>query len=220
MIEAIIFDMDGVIVDSEPLWARAYKQQLAHRGLKPPRSAQYKKFVNQHYRGRSQYHAIKMMKQFYGISGSVAALLTERLDLLFDIFDAKLQTLPGAIPLFKKLSTHYPLAVASASPRPVIDYVMKRFQLKRFFKQSISGDEFTHSKPHPEVFLQAARKLKTNPRRCLVIEDSANGVMAAHRAQMTCIGLKHPYNTRQDFIKAATIVKSLNQITLSYIQSL
>lgn len=212
--------MDGVIVNSEPLWVISYHKQLEKRGLKPPTTIAYKKFAKQHYRGRSQYHSIKMMKQYYGITGSIDNLLKERLQFLFQEFDKKLKLMPGAMELFKKLSTHYPMAVASAAPRSVINYVMRRFALKKYFKTSISGDEFTHSKPHSEIFLNAVKKINIPPAHCLVIEDSSNGAKAAHRANMKCIGLKTSYNTKTDFATVNTIVPRLSAITLTYIKSL
>ncbi|MBI5037607.1 MAG: HAD family phosphatase [Candidatus Kerfeldbacteria bacterium] len=220
MIEAIIFDMDGVVIDSEDLWAEAYRRQLAKRGLEVPTSASYRRFVNTHYRGRNQRHAIMMMQRFYGITDPYHLLYRERVKFLLSIFDEQLKLIPGIRGLLAKVSRRFPLALASSSPHPVIAYVLKRYQLKKYFSAVVSGDDFRHSKPSPEIFLTTARKLHTPPERCLVIEDTLSGVVAAHRARMRCIGLKQRYNSARDLQKADRMVQRLTQITIPVIQSL
>ena len=220
MIEAIIFDMDGVVIDSEDLWAEAYRRQLAKRGLEVPASASYHRFVNTHYRGRNQRHAIMMMQRFYGITDPYHLLYRERIKFLLNIFDQRLKIIPGIRGLLAKVSRRYPLALASSSPHAVIQYVLKRYEFKRFFSTVVSGDDFKHSKPDPEIFLTSAKKLHCAPNQCLVIEDSVSGVLAAHRARMRCIGLKQRYNSARDLQKADRMVQRLTQITIPMIQSL
>lgn len=220
MIEAIIFDMDGVVIDSEDLWAEAYRRQLAKRGLEVPTTASYHRFVNTHYRGRNQRHSIMMMQRFYGITDPYHLLYRERIKFLLSIFDQKLTLIPGIRGLLQKTSRRYPLALASSSPHPVIQYVLKRYNLRGYFSAVVSGDDFKHSKPDPEIFLTSAKKLHSQPKNCLVIEDSASGVIAAHRARMRCIGLKQRYNSARDLQKADLMVQRLTQITIPLIQSL
>ncbi len=220
MIRAIIYDMDGVITDSEYLWAAAYRRQLARYGKTPPRTAAYRRFVNTHYRGRNQRHAITMMKRWYGIQGNIADLSRERVDLLLDIFDRKLKLVPGIRGLLAKTKRHYHLALASSSPRRVINYTVRRYSLRPYFRTITSGDDFHHSKPDPEIFLTTARHLGIRPPECLVIEDSMSGVQAARRARMRSIGLRQPYNSRRDLQQADVVIQRLFDITLPLIRSL
>lgn len=220
MIRGIIFDMDGVVIDSEHLWVEAIRQQMAKRSLVIPRTAAYQRYVNLHFRGRNQRHAILMWKRYFHLAEPANELIRERVTLLLNIFKQKLRPIPGIRGLLNKTHPRYPLALASSSPRSVIRYALRRVHLRSYFQSVISGDDFHHSKPNPEIFLTAARQLRLPARDCLVIEDSLSGVLAAHRARMRCIGLKQPYNTRRDLQTADIVVQRLSQITLPLIRSL
>jgi len=214
MIKAIIFDMDGVIVDSEKLWWQAIDDQMEKHGIKTDHSPALKKFINIHIRGRTQKYAITMAKKRFGLKGSYEQILNERINILIRIFKQKLKSIPGSIPLIRYLHQNgYPLAIASSSPRRVINFVIKQFKLKPYFKIIVSGDDFKKSKPHPEIFLKCAKILKEKPSNILVIEDSISGIQAAHRAKMKCIALKQPYSSYKDLHQADIIVKRLSTIS-------
>lgn len=220
MIRAILYDMDGVISDSEHLWAQAINQQMTRRGIVIPRTHTYERFLAQHVRGRSQWYSISQLKKYFGLQGSVASILDERLKLVRNIFSQRLRPVPGILGLLKKTAHHYPLAVASSSPPSIIQLSLRKLRVRKYFDVVISGDDFKASKPHPEIFLTAAKRLGVPPRQCLVIEDSYSGVLAAQQAHMTCIGLKRDYNTRRDLQKADRVVQRLFDITLPMIRSL
>ena len=162
MIKAIIFDMDGVIADSEKLWWKAIDEQMEKHGVKVDHSPAFKKFINIHIRGRSQKYAITMAKK--RLKGSYEQLLNERLNILIRIFKQELRSISSSIPLIRFLHLNeYPLAIASSSPRKIIKFVIKKFKLKPYFKVIVSGDDFKKSKPHPEIFLKCARLFKEKP---------------------------------------------------------
>ncbi len=221
MIKAIIFDMDGVIVDSEKLWWKAIDEQMEKHGIQINRSPALKKFINTHVRGRSQKYAINMAKKRFGLKGSYEQLLNERLNILIRIFKQELKAISSSIPLIRLLhQNRYPLAIASSSPKRIINFVIKQFKLKPLFKIIVSGDDFKKSKPHPEIFLKCAKLFKKKPSNILVIEDSISGIQAAHRAKMKCIALKQPYTSYKYLKTADLIVNKLSKITVRVIKNL
>ncbi len=220
MIRAVIYDMDGVITDSEHLWAEAINAQLKKHGVDVPQTAAYERFLARHVRGRSQQYSIMKVKAYFGLTESVDTILQERLSMVKKLFHQKLKPVAGIHGLLEKTSRHYPLAVASSSPRSIINLSLAKIRARSYFTVVISGDDFTESKPHPDIFLTTARKLGVTPAECLVIEDSYSGVEAAHRAGMRCIGLKQPYNSHKDLQKADRVVQRLFDITLPMIRSL
>jgi HAD superfamily hydrolase (TIGR01509 family) len=221
MIKAIIFDMDGVIVDSEPLWEKGAKVYFQKIGKTFPTSRRFKQFINLHFRGRNQKYIVSVLKKKFGLRGSYIKILRDRLLILFKIFDKELKLIPGALPLIKKFHQHgYLLLLASSSPKEVISYMVKRYKLKRYFKKIISGDDFRHGKPNPEIFIKGAGLLGEKPRDILVIEDSISGVQAAHRAGAKCIALKQPYTANKYLKTADLVVKKLNQITIKKLKKI
>ncbi len=221
MIRAIIFDLDGVIVDSEPLWENAMRIHLLRYGIHANRDKKTERFISKYIRGRSEKEGIASLKKHFGLRGSYKKILKERLRILFQIFDRELKEIPGAISLIKKLHANgYPLILASSSPEPAIRYILLRYKLRKYFKAVISGENFKKGKPHPDIFLACAKIFKEKPSSILVIEDSISGVAAAHRAGMVCIALKQPYTPRKDLQSAYKIIGALKEITLSLIQAI
>jgi beta-phosphoglucomutase family hydrolase len=184
MIEAILFDMDGVLVDSEPFHAEIEKRQ----------------FVLNQISISSEEHS-----QFTGIASEVmwkqlasqldldlsAEELTEqnRIESIRFFNDlSEIPVTPGLTEILDKLTEkQIPLAVASSSFPEIIDLVLTRTRLKKYFQVIVSSQEAGKSKPEPDVFLLAAKKLGVEPKKCIVIEDSANGIKAAKSAGMFCI---------------------------------
>jgi len=222
MIKAIIFDMDGVIVDSEPLWEKELKAYLKKKGITFPASRSFKKFLNTHLRGRSQNYIINfILKKKFKIKGSYNKILNERTKILLKIFNQELKAIPGTIPLIKRLYKHgYPLLLASSSPKKVINYIVNKYKIRKYFKHFVSGDDFKVGKPNPKIFLKSAKLLKEKPVNILVFEDSISGVEAAYRAGMPCIVLKQPYTPYSKLKTADLVVKNLNKVTLSTIKQL
>ena len=221
MIKAIIFDMDGVIVDSEPLWYKTAEEHLKLFGRKLPRSRSFKRYVSTTLRGRTQQYVIKILRSKFGVTGSAKKIINDRVNILLKIFDKGLKAVPGALALINYLhQRNYKLLMASSSPRRVVNYVVKKYKLNKYFQKTVSGDDFQHSKPHPQIFLESAKLLREKPANVLVIEDSYSGIKAAKRAGMKCIGLKQPYTAYQYLKKADLVVKSLKGIDLKTIKEL
>lgn len=108
---------------------------------------------------------------------------------------------------------NFSLALASSSPHEQINYILENLGIKRYFHSTISGEDVKEGKPHPEIFLKAARSVGIDPESCVVIEDSHNGVTAAKNANMKCIGYKNPNSGNQDLSNADITVLSLKKIS-------
>jgi len=213
--------MDGVLVDSEPLWAEAIRRQFKKRGIVFSSAKKYTAFVDHYLRGRTQRDGYWHTKKLFRLKAGYPEILQERLKILFRLFHKKLRPLPGALALVKACHDQkLPLVLASSSPVPVISFVVKKFHLKKYFLRSLSGDNCRHSKPHPEIFLKAAKLLRQQPKNILVIEDSISGILAAKRAGMKCIALKQSYTALKYLRKADCVVKNLKQVNSRLLHSL
>jgi HAD superfamily hydrolase (TIGR01509 family) len=181
-IEAVIFDLDGVIVDSEIWWDEARREFAAQRG-----------------RSWSEADRAAVMG---ANSRQWSATMRERLHL--DEPDTKIERaiveavveryrregapkIPGAVEAVRRIALAWPTAVASSAHREVIDAALEATGLTEVFRVVVSSDEVERGKPEPDVYLEAARRLGVEPLRCLVVEDSLNGVKAAKAAGMTCV---------------------------------
>jgi HAD superfamily hydrolase (TIGR01509 family) len=191
--DAVIFDMDGVLVDSEPLYMAVERQSFAHYGIALDEREQ-SRFV-----GTSQQQMWREIKVMYGLEVAIADLIAEhQLQVLRVLGHSSLEPMPGVMKLIEELKTHgIPCALASSSPRKLVECVLERIGLTGCFAPMICGDEVRLSKPEPEIFLLAAARLGVPPHRCLVIEDSRHGVAAAKAAGMQCIGLRNPNSGEQ-----------------------
>ncbi len=215
MIKAVIFDMDGVMVDSEYLWERAETILLSRRNIE----------YNDQYRdqivGLNQNDSGKLLIETFSLNESIEKVISERIDILFELYDNQLKLNTGLINLLEKLKiNNFLLAVASSSPKKLVRYVVDKFKLSNYFHAIISGDNAAEGKPHPEIYLKTAQELSTAPKSCVAIEDSINGLISAKEAGMYCIAVPDKRLSQNLFKKADIILCSLDEITISTIKSL
>jgi HAD superfamily hydrolase (TIGR01509 family) len=207
MIKAVIFDMDGVIVDSEPLHIRAERMTLAPYGLNIS-DAEF-----QTYMGRTSRFLLQDMIRKHRLPASLDELYPKHMQHLFRLYQEELKPIPGAVELIRLLYQRgFDLAVASSSDKELILIMLKVLHISSLFKTWVSGEEMERVKPFPDIFLEAARRLKQPPECCIVIEDSYAGVLAAKSAGMTCIGFVSPNSPNQDLSKADIIVNNLREL--------
>lgn len=206
--KAVIFDMDGVIIDSEPVHFRLETRMLSELGLNLPLE-EHESFL-----GTSSYEFFETLKKRYLLSASVEALVTEERERYMEQLQSiELPLIPGIPELVRTLHTEgFPLAVASSAPHEQIDLVMTKSGLGHFFPVRISGDDVMRSKPDPGIFLKTAEALNTPPASCWVLEDSANGIAAARAAGMHAIAYCAPSAPSQDLSAAEAVVNSITEV--------
>jgi len=179
----VIFDMDGLLVDSEPLWQEAEMEFLAAHGHS------YDPFIARRHAGLRFTDVIAVMQREYLLAGDPKALVHELIDLFLSRYLNKLRLLPGADEAIRGLGVIHPAAIASSSPLTIIRHVVRRFKWDPLLAALCSGDEVCMGKPAPDLFLLAAKRLRVPPIACCVLEDTLTGVRAAKAAGMRCIAI-------------------------------
>jgi HAD superfamily hydrolase (TIGR01509 family) len=210
MIQTVIFDMDGVIVDTEPVHHYAYFKQFAELDIVVSEEI-YTSFT-----GNSTRNTFQKLKNLFPIEAEVEDLIQRKRTIFNDAFDTKtdLFLLDGVEKLIKDLHANgMQLIVASSASKVTIDRVFKRFGLYQYFTHVVSGEDFPNSKPHPAIFEHAA-SLSIGPKEnCIVIEDSANGVVAAKAAGIFCIGYVSEHSKRQDLSPADRVINHFDELS-------
>ena len=201
--EAIVFDAEGVVIDTEPLWDEAQKLLLERRGVQYDRGR-----VKHLIAGKSVLEGIAVIQREFKIPGDPMALAAERGNDMRRLIADRLQFVPGFEEFFARVDKAYKTCIATSMPVELLDIVNRRLHLPTLFGDRIFSisDVGNRSKPEPDLFLFAARKLSVAPDRCLVIEDSPNGIEAARRAGMYCIGLATTFS--RELLTGATAIAS------------
>jgi HAD superfamily hydrolase (TIGR01509 family) len=200
---ALIFDMDGLLIDSEPLYQKTEKKILADFGVED----------------------FSILDEAFGMKNEEAfAMYVERLDLPADpddllnrcreqmliMFEEELQLMPHALTCLEAFHRKgHPMALASGSMRVLLNAATSRFGLEKYFPVMVSGDDVQRGKPDPEIFLLAAARLGVKPGDCLVFEDAVHGVTAAKAAGMYCVAVPTPRVPRERFVEADWIFEQL-----------
>jgi len=210
MIKAVIFDLDGVLIDSEPLHCRADTQLLRELGADP--SANY----FDRFTGWTDAAMWEAIKTDYHLTKSIDQLMKMQVPIKLNLLkEGDFKATPGIAELLEEIKTaHLPIAIASSSPKIFIEAVLEKIGIKQYFKILISGEEIERSKPEPDIFLKAALLLNVDPSECLVVEDSKSGTIAAKKAGMKCIGYQNFNSGNQDLSNADLIVNNIKEIDI------
>lgn len=213
-LKAVLFDMDGVIVDTEPLHRKAYFKMFSDLEIDVSEDL-YTSFT-----GSSTKKVCETLIQRYHLHHTHTELADIKRAYFKDYFynDADFDLIPGV----RKLIEHYynngvQLIVASSASRVTIDMVFEKFGLEKYFNGKISGAELKESKPHPEVFLLAAKMAGEPLENCMIIEDSTNGILAAHRAHIFCAAYRSQHSHNQDYALANITVSDYTELELDKI---
>jgi HAD superfamily hydrolase (TIGR01509 family) len=210
--KAFIFDMDGVIVDSEPLHSRVKLATFRHYGIA------FAEPELEKYMGRTTRALFQDAVRTAGRTDiDVEEMIAYKHALYLDILrhDDAVQPVAGIMSLCRELAAcHIPAALASSAARIVIEALLKKFGLADYFQSVLSGADLPKGKPDPAVYLLSAERLGVNPADCVVLEDAASGVAAAKAAGMYCIAYHNPHSGQQDLARADEIVESIKDISL------
>lgn len=210
-VDAIVFDMDGVLVDSEPLHTRATTLLLADCGL------DWDESESAEYIGLTDIESFAALKRRHRLAGEPADLAARWADRTIVLLQEHARPLPGvpAVPLALR-ERGYRLALASSSRPSVIAATLDAIGARHLFELFVSGAEVSRGKPAPDVFLETARRLGVSPAHCLVIEDSHHGVTAARAAGMRCLAIPCATTAHQDFTHATARLTTLPDV-LTYL---
>lgn len=182
---AVVFDLDGTLVDSEPNYFEAARRLLAARGVTDYTWADHERYV-----GISTRETLDLFKQRYGLGAPLDELLTETNDRYLELARTSTRVHPEMRKLVELLAgDRVPMAVASGSSPEAIAAVLSGTGLDSWFGTAVSADEVANGKPAPDVFLEAARRLGVSPGDCVVVEDAVPGAEAAHVAGMRCVAV-------------------------------
>jgi HAD superfamily hydrolase (TIGR01509 family) len=217
VIEAVVFDMDGVLIDSEPVWERVRRGFVADHGGSWTADAQNRLM------GMSTAEWSAYLASDFGISGLTSQQVAGQVVAAMAVeYSRHLPLLPGAVDAVRSLAGRWPLAVASSSPRSLIETVLATAGLESAFAAVVSSEEVPRGKPAPDVYLAAAGRLSTAPTACAAVEDSSNGLRAAAAAGLTVIAIPRPeYPPAADALASARLVlPSLNVLTSDTIDAL
>lgn len=209
MKNTVIFDMDGVIVDTEPLHKKAYYQHFGELGIEVDAEL-FSRFT-----GKSTRNVYQMIKEIFKIDTDVEALIQRKRTIFYGLFDSDpaLQLLDGVEDLVKNLhSANFQLILASSAAKSTINRVFKRFDLFPYFSYLVSGEDFPESKPNPAIFIEAQRLSGNVKTSCIIIEDSTNGILAANRADIFCVGYKSANSKNQNYELADMVIQHFDEL--------
>ncbi len=203
MIEAVVFDLDGVLIDSEPVWEQVRRQLVAEYG------GHWAPDSQRRIMGMSTGEWARYLSEDLGVGlppQRVAELVIERMAARYA---DQLPLMPGAVDAVRRLARRWPLGLASSSPPSLIGTVLDASSLRTSFAVVMSTEQVAHGKPAPDIYLAVADQLGRRPERCAAVEDSTNGLRSAAAAGLQVIVIPHPrYPPGPDAIAEATVVLS------------
>jgi HAD superfamily hydrolase (TIGR01509 family) len=217
VIEAVVFDVDGVLIDSEPVWERVRRGFVAERGGRWPDDAQDRMM------GMSTPEWARYISEDFGLTTvtpeRVAELVVAAMTAEYKVH---LPLLPGAVEVVRALSGRWRLAVASSAPKSLIEAVLDVSGLRPVFAAAVSSEEVERGKPAPDVYLEAAARLGVPPGNCAAVEDSSNGLRSAAAAGLAVVAVPRPeYPPAPDALRQARVVLgSLTELTSATIAAL
>jgi HAD superfamily hydrolase (TIGR01509 family) len=213
-IQAIIFDMDGVVSDTQKLHSRVERAVLLEYGIDIT-----EKEIVFLYAGTKDNTQFRTEFEKHGVTADFKEAAEKKLAMLEKIAEEEIIAIPGFMEFLDKVHTRFKLAVASGANTQFVDRVLSALKIRDKFDVFIGGDKVSHGKPNPELFLSAAKKLQVDPENCLVIEDAKNGIKAAKNAGMKCIGILTTH-TRSQLNGADKIIKSFDELSIKDISSI
>jgi HAD superfamily hydrolase (TIGR01509 family) len=209
VIDAAIFDLDGVLLDSEEVW------DAVREAFVRERDGRYDTEVQRAMMGMSSVEWARYLHDSAGVPDEPEAINAAVVERMLAAYREHLPLVPGAVEAVQRLAEAFPLGLASSSNRPLIDTVLELAGMAGFFRATVSSEEVVRGKPAPDVYLETARRLGVEPERCAAIEDSHAGIRSARAAGMRVIAIPNPsYPPGDDALAHADVVlASLAELT-------
>jgi HAD superfamily hydrolase (TIGR01509 family) len=205
---AVVFDMDGVLIDSEQVWDDV-REQLAHE-----RGGRWSEQAQRAMMGMSSPEWSRYMHDVVGLRESPEEINREVVHQMLERYADSPPWIPGALDAVRRIARHGPLGLASSSNRELIDVVLAAGGIDGLFAATVSSEEVARGKPAPDVYLEAARRLGVDPAACTAVEDSHNGIRSAKAAGMRCIAIPNAhYPPGEALSEADEVVASVGDLT-------
>jgi HAD superfamily hydrolase (TIGR01509 family) len=214
VIEAVVFDLDGVLLDSEEIWDRAREELARERGGRWHDRAQRDMM------GMSSTEWSRYMADVIGLPEPPEEINREVVHRLTELYREELPAIPGAREAVERLAARWPLGLASSSNRELIDLALELLGVEHLFTATVSSEEVARGKPAPDVYLEAARRLGVDPTTAAAVEDSHNGILSAKAAGMRVIAIPNAhFPPDEDALAAADVVlDSLAELTVEAVE--
>jgi len=216
LIAAVVFDLDGVLVQSEEVWDAARRDLVADSGRRWPPEATSAMM------GMSSVEWSRYLSERLEVPAEPRQISERVVRAVADRYRRRLPWIRGAREAVARLAARWPLALATSSNREIIDLVLEAGDLRGKFAATVSSEEVEHGKPAPDVYLEAARRLGSAPERCVAVEDSSNGLLAGAAAGMHVIAIPnaaHP-PSEEALHAAAVVLPSLDELTAEVVSGL
>ncbi len=209
VIEAVVFDLDGVLIQSEEVWDAVREQYVRERG------GRYDDEVQRAMMGMSAPEWSAFLHERAGVPGTPEQINADVVELMLDAYRRELPLLPGAVEVVRRTAARFPLALASSSNRAIFEEVLRLAGIADCFEATVSSEEVARGKPAPDVYFEAARRLGVVPERCAAVEDSHAGIRSAHAAGMRVIAIPNPsYPPDAEALALADdVLDSLDELT-------
>ena len=213
---AIIFDLDGVLLDSEQRWNEAKEALVREAG------GTWLEEAPEVMMGMSSPEWSAYLRDDLGVQRDLDAINDDVVRRMHESYEDGLPLLPGALETVRALAARWPLGLASSSNREIIDVFLERSGVGDLFGATVSSEQVARGKPAPDVYLETARRLDVDPRACVAIEDSSNGVRAAHAAGMPVVAAPNPHYPPGDdaLALAAAVVDGVGDVTPELVEGL
>jgi len=215
VIRAVVFDLDGVILQTEEVWDEVRGRYVVERG------GRYDEEAQRAMMGMSAPEWSRFLRDELRVPGTPEEISADIVRLMEARYRERLPLIPGAREAVERLAGRWPLGLASSSNRPLIDTALELSGLDRFFAATVSSEEVASGKPAPDVYLEAARRLAVEPERCTAVEDSHSGIRSAKAAAMCVIAIPNPsYPPDSEALAAAdTVLESIQELTVEVVES-
>jgi len=216
VIAAIVFDLDGVILQTEEVWDEVRGRYVVERG------GRYDEAAQRAMMGMSAPEWSRFLADELGVPGTPAEISAGIVRLMEARYREELPLIPDAREAVERLAARWPLGLASSSNRPLIDAALELSGLDRFFATTVSSEEVARGKPAPDVYLEAAARLRTEPALCAAVEDSHSGIRSANAAGMHVIAIPNPSfpPDPEALAIAALELHSIGELTVAAVESL